>query len=272
MDYPTLYETEWETVQRIWDLLDQGETEHARIETDALLRRRPGHPDVRIIDAAVALEEAEPERALEALLGAETSADPALFFHLRAMANYDMARFEAARDDGERAIAVRPEMADTHDLLSRTYEYLGDPGSAAEHGDDAERLDPGAYPRPLEIGRDEFDRLVEESLAELHPDIRRHLDEFPVLVDSLPRREMLTAEQPPLSPDLLGLFVGRHLMDRSVTDVPAGPGAIYLFRRNLLRWCRDADELRREIRITVQHEIGHLLGLDEQDLEDRGLA
>jgi len=272
MAYPTLNETEWETVQTIWDLLDQGETEHARIEVDALLRRRPGHPDLRIVDAAVALEEAEAERALETLRGAETSADPALFFHLRAMAHYDLARFEAARDDGERAITVRPEMADTHDLLSRTYEYLGDPGRAAEHGDDARRIDPAAYPHPLEIGRDEFDRLVEESLTELHPEIRRHLDEFPVVVDSLPRREILTAEQPPLSPDLLGLFVGRHLMDRSVHDVPGAPGAIYLFRRNLLRWCHDQDELRREIRITVQHEIGHLLGLDEQDLEDRGLA
>ena len=117
-----------------------------------------------------------------------------------------------------------------------------------------------------------LDTVVEESLAEIHPDIRRHLDEFPVLVDALPRREILTAEEPPLSPDLLGLFVGRHLMERSVTDLPAAPGAIYLFRRNLLRWCRDREELKREIRVTVQHEIGHLLGLDEKDLEDRGLA
>jgi predicted Zn-dependent protease with MMP-like domain len=272
MPYETLNEIEWENVQRIWDLLDQGEVERARIETDALLRKRPGHPDVRIVDAAVSLDEAEPGHALEALQGAETSADPALFFHLRAAAQYDLARFEPAREDGERAIAVRPEMADTHDLLSRTFEYLGDAEQASEHAEEAERLDPAAYPHPLDVGTAEFDTVVEESLAEMHPDIRRHLEEFPVLVDTLPRREILTAEEPPLSPDLLGLFVGRHLMERSVTDLPSAPGAIYLFRRNLLRWCRDREELKREIRITVQHEIGHLLGLDEKDLEDRGLA
>lgn len=272
MTYETLSETEWEQVGQVWDLLDQGELERARIEVNALLRRRPGHPDLRIVDAAVALDEAEPAHALEALEGAETSADPALFFHLRAVANYDLARFERAREDAERALAVRPDMADTHDLLSRTCEYLGDHERAVRHAEEAGRLDPAAFPPALQVTDQEFDTVVEESLAELHPDIRRHLDEYPVLVDVLPRREILTAEEPPLSPDLLGLFLGRHLMERSVTDAPGVPGAIYLFRRNLLRWCRDAEELRREIRITVQHEIGHLLGLDEGDLEDRGLA
>jgi hypothetical protein len=60
--------------------------------------------------------------------------------------------------------------------------------------------------------------------------------------------------------------------DRTHSDLPAAPGAIYLFRRNLLRACTDRDELAREIRITVQHEVGHLLGLDEEDLERWGLA
>jgi predicted Zn-dependent protease with MMP-like domain len=272
MSYETLNETEWDEIQKVWDLLDQGEVDRARIEINAILRRRPGHPDVRIVDAAVALDEAEPGHALEALRGAETSADPALFFHLRAAAQYDLARFEPAREDAERAIAVRPEMADTHDLLSRACEYMGELDQAADHAAVAERLDPAAYPQPLEVTDGEFDAVVEESLAEMHPDIRRHLDEVPVMVDALPRREILTAEEPPLSPDLLGLFVGRHLMERSVTDLPAAPGAIFLFRRNLLRWCRDREELKREIRITVQHEIGHLFGLDEKDLEDRGLA
>jgi predicted Zn-dependent protease with MMP-like domain len=83
---------------------------------------------------------------------------------------------------------------------------------------------------------------------------------------------VLSAEQPPLAPDLLGLFVGRHLLERSHDDLPSAPGAIFLFRRNLLRTCRSKEELAREIRITVQHEVGHLLGLDEEDLERWGLG
>ena len=116
------------------------------------------------------------------------------------------------------------------------------------------------------------DALVVESLRELPAEVQRRLAEWPVVVEPLPHRDMLTAEQPPLSPDLLGLFVGADLMRQSHADLPASPGAIYLFRRNLLRACADRDELKREVRITVQHEVGHLLGLDEDELEEWGLG
>jgi predicted Zn-dependent protease with MMP-like domain len=130
-----------------------------------------------------------------------------------------------------------------------------------------------------------FQALVEESqglveaffkekLQEVPEHLRRQFSEAldtPVLVVELPWREILTAEDPPLPPDLLGLFVGRSLLDRSHLDLPGVPEAIYLFRRNLLRSCADREELAREVRTTVQHELGHLLGFDEGDLEDLGL-
>lgn len=272
MSYETLTEAEWLDVERVWDLLDEGEIERARLQLDAMLARRPGHPDLRIVDAAVALDEGDPERSLRALEGAERSADPALFFHLRARAAYELVRFEEARDDARRALAVRPDMAETHDLLSRVLEHLGDDAGARTHAAEAESIDPDACPAPLEVGDDEFDTLVEKSLRELPEPVRRHLDELPVLVEPLPAREILTAELPVLAPDILGLFVGAHLLERTHADLPGVPGAIYLFRRNLLRACADREELAREVRITVQHEVGHLLGLDEDDLEEWGLA
>ncbi len=188
------------------------------------------------------------------------------------MALFELARFEPARDDAERALAIHPDLAEAHDLLSRAFEHLGEPERAAQHAAEARAIDAEAYAEPLEVSDTEFDTLVVESLAELPAEIRRRLEEWPVVVEPLPSREMLTAEQPPLSPDLLGLFVGADLMRRSHADTPTSPGAIYLFRRNLLRSCADRDELKREVRITVQHEVGHLLGLDEDDLERWGLA
>ena len=272
MAYETLTETEWEHVSRVWDLLEQGQVERARLELKSLEQRRPGHPDLRIVDAAVALDEGEAERALQALAGAERSADPALFFHLRAAASFELALFEAARDDAERALTIRPELAEAHHLLARTLEHLGEPDRAREHAEEAESLDPDAFPLPLEVSDEEFDQVVEKSVRELPSPVRKHLEELPVLVEPLPRREVLTAEQPPLSPDLLGLFVGRHLLERTHADPPGAPGSIFLFRRNLLRACADREELEREIRTTVQHEVGHLLGLDEDDLEQWGLG
>ena len=272
MDYVTLTETEWDQVGRVWDLLEEGKVERARIELDALLRARPGHPDLRIVDAAVCLDEGEPRRALQTLSGAERSADPALFFHLRAVARFELAEFEEARDDAARALAVHPDLAEAHDLLARTWDHLGDAERSRQHAEEAQAIDAESFPPPLELADDDFDTLVEESLRELPAEVRRHLDELPILVEPLPRREMLASEQPPLSPDLLGLFVGHHLLERRHDDVPGAPGAIFLFRKNLLRSCADRDELKREVRITVQHEVGHLLGLDEDDLEQWGLA
>jgi len=272
MTYETLTETEWDRVQRIWDLLEDGEVESARLELDDLMRTREQHPDLKIVDASIAIEEGEPARALESLTGAERSADPAQFFYLRALAKFLLSRFEDARADAGRSLAIHPEMGETHDLLSRILEHLGDEEASRRHAEEANEIDSEEYPLPLEVSDEEFDAVVEQSLKELPPRVRKPLEEIPVLVEPLPDRATLTADNPPLAPDLLGLFRGSDLMTRRHDDLPAGPGAIYLFRRNLLRACRDREELSREIRITVQHEVGHLLGLDEDELENWGLG
>jgi predicted Zn-dependent protease with MMP-like domain len=252
--------------------LDEGRVESARIEFAILHQTRPGHPDLRIVDAALSIEEGQAERALSALNGAERSADPSLFFHLRALAEFELGQFERAREDAERALVIHPDLAEAQDLASRVYEHLGDIRNAEEHAAEACAIDPKSFPRPLEISDEEFDRLVDQSLRELPAKIRDQLRELPVLVEPLPRREILVAEHPPVSPDILGLFVGRNLLERTHSDPARLPGAIYLFRRNLLRVCATREELSREIRTTVQHEVGHLLGLDEEDLGQWGLA
>ena len=272
MEYETLTESEWDEVQEVWDLLEDGRLEHARVELARLLSRRPHHPDLEIVEAALLLEEGQPRQALEALGQAERSADPAVFFHLRGLARHDVLDFEGARKDAGQALAIRPDMAEAHDLVSRVLEHLDEAELAQTHAESANAIDPERYPLPLEMSDEEFDRQVEQSLRELPAPVRKELDEIPVLVEPLPRREVLEGEGTPLAPDLLGLFVGRHLLERSQSDPADTPGAIYLFRRNLLRACHTPEELSREIRVTVQHEVGHLLGLDEDDLERWGLA
>jgi predicted Zn-dependent protease with MMP-like domain len=272
MSYETLTEPEWTEVERIYEFLDEEDLEAARRTLDVLLARRPGHPDLRMVDAAVSLEEGDASRALETLHGAERSADPAAFFHLRAVAEYELCRFEAARDDAQRALDILPDYPEAHDLLSRVFAHLGEREHSAEHAETAELLDPDGFPAPLDVEDAEFDALVETSLAELPERVRRELEHLPVIVDPLPTREVLTLEEPPLSPDILGLFVGRHLLERTHDEAPGLPGTIHLFRDNLRRACHDRTELAREVRITVQHEVGHLLGLDEDDLEEWGLA
>jgi len=272
MTFETLTESEWQRVEQVWDLVEEGELERARIELTELQHQRGRHPDLSIVDAALCLEQGDPEHALEALNGAERSADPAQFFHLRALAHFELVQLESALEDAERAITINASLAEAHELLSRIHEHLGDETLASEHAALARRLDPESFPDPVEISDEEFDALVEQSLRELPERVRNELSDVQVLVEPLPSRALLTGGRPALPPDILGLFVGRHLLERSHSDVPDVPVAIHLFRRNLLRACADREELAKEIRVTLQHEVGHLLGLDEDDLEEWGLA
>ena len=57
-----------------------------------------------------------------------------------------------------------------------------------------------------------------------------------------------------------------------MTEQPHDLTRVILFKRNLEKVCRSREELIEQIQVTVKHEIGHHLGLDEDDLERLGLA
>ena len=91
-----------------------------------------------------------------------------------------------------------------------------------------------------------------------------------VLVEDFPTVELVRDER--LSPQTLGLFMGVPRTEALLTDQPLDLDRILLYKRNLEKICRDEEELIDQIQITVRHEVGHYLGLDEDDLERLGLA
>ena len=72
-------------------------------------------------------------------------------------------------------------------------------------------------------------------------------------------------------PDLLGLYQGVPLTERQ-HYTGALPDRITLFRLPLCRYAADADDLVRQVRVTVAHEFGHHVGLDEDRLHRLGWA
>lgn len=76
-----------------------------------------------------------------------------------------------------------------------------------------------------------------------------------------------------LAEDLLGLFEGQSYEG---TEAASGVGdlpRIRLFLDNLWGYAgKDRSAFREEVRVTLLHELGHFLGLDEAQVEDRGLA
>lgn len=71
--------------------------------------------------------------------------------------------------------------------------------------------------------------------------------------------------------DLLGLFEGASLSDQSPDDLESLP-RVRLFVDSLWDYAEgDVDVFREEVRITLLHELGHYLGLDEEQVANMGL-
>ncbi len=115
----------------------------------------------------------------------------------------------------------------------------------------------------------EFDRAVEEALAEVPEEFSAHLENVMIEVRDRPDAAFMAEHDVP--DDLLGLYVGCPLEDQVLhhSGVPL-PDRIYVFRDNLCEMCESREELLEEIRITVLHEIGHHFGMDEERLEELG--
>ncbi|MGH0031592.1 MAG: metallopeptidase family protein, partial [Myxococcota bacterium] len=66
--------------------------------------------------------------------------------------------------------------------------------------------------------------------------------------------------------------IGTPRTELEITAQPQDVTRVMLFKRNLEKICRDREDLVEQIQITVRHEIGHHLGLSEEDMERLGLA
>ena len=76
----------------------------------------------------------------------------------------------------------------------------------------------------------------------------------------------------PEDPELLGLYEGVALTDRTSDYGGVLPDRITLYREALVEMCADEDELRDEVAVTVVHEIAHHFGIDDATLHRLGWA
>ncbi len=121
----------------------------------------------------------------------------------------------------------------------------------------------------IALSRAEFDRAVEDALAEIPEEFLPYLDNVMVEVRDRPDRRFQREHDVP--PDLFGLYVGVPLEDQGpeLAAMPL-PHRIFIFSQNLCAACETRAELIDEIRITILHEIGHHFGLDEDRLDELG--
>lgn len=95
-----------------------------------------------------------------------------------------------------------------------------------------------------------FERHVRRALDSLPPELAGALENVAVVVE----------DEHPDDPDLFGLFESDQWMPAKVT----------IYRLPLEESFPDSEELEREIRVTVLHELAHYFGIEEDRLDDLG--
>ena len=106
-----------------------------------------------------------------------------------------------------------------------------------------------------------FEQHVERAVASLPPELREAVQNVEISVE----------DELPDDPDCFGLYEGVPLPERG-DWAGAMPDRIRIFRLPLVESFPDPEELEREIRITVLHELAHYFGIDEDRLEDLGYS
>jgi predicted Zn-dependent protease with MMP-like domain len=107
---------------------------------------------------------------------------------------------------------------------------------------------------------------VEATVSALPKPLQVRTEELPVTFERRPNADL---QADGIEPDTLGLFTGAEFADEG--NVPLPP-QIILFLESL-RDFAEGDEVvfREEVRTTFLHELGHYLGLAEDELTERGL-
>ena len=119
----------------------------------------------------------------------------------------------------------------------------------------------------INITNREFVRLVRQAYREMPEELLRSLHNVDVVVEEWPgpdEQDLVNGEG-----SLFGLYSGVPMTEREGGE-PLLPDRIVIYRQPILRSCSSRTQAEREIKVTLRHEIGHYLGMSEDDLHRLG--
>lgn len=106
---------------------------------------------------------------------------------------------------------------------------------------------------------------MEEALAAIPAAFRKYLENIAVVVEDEPSDEDYDETDTPDDEELFGIFRGVPYFERGAVTSHL-PAQVVIFRGPILRGCQTRGEAVREIRDTVVHEVGHMLGLGDDEM------
>jgi predicted Zn-dependent protease with MMP-like domain len=120
------------------------------------------------------------------------------------------------------------------------------------------------------MDRNRFEALVAEALDEIPEPFQAYLGQVAVVIEDEPSPALLRElDMDPRRDALFALYEGTPVVERSLGEALL-PDRITIFYRPLVREFRTPGAIRREIRKTVIHELGHCFGLEDDAIEAEG--
>ena len=113
--------------------------------------------------------------------------------------------------------------------------------------------------------------VLEEAVAEIPEPFRSYLHNVEIVIEDRPSPSLLReVGLDPRRDSLFGLYQGVPLTEREANPSMLLPDRITIFYLPLVRSFSAPGAIRREVRRTVIHEIGHFFGLDEEQIRENG--
>ncbi len=119
--------------------------------------------------------------------------------------------------------------------------------------------------------RARFERLVRQALDELPGEISSRMENVDVVVEEAPSRDQLIGSGLDEDESLLGLYEGIPLPDRYDYNLVL-PDKITLFKATIESVCPSDEDVVREVRDTVVHEVAHHFGIGDDELDALGAS
>ena len=118
----------------------------------------------------------------------------------------------------------------------------------------------GMMANMVTVSIEEFEELVANALDAIPEELRAAMDNVVVLVD----------DSSPPGP-LFGLYQGVPLTKRSRYSAST-PDRITIFKATICNACGSTQDVERQVRKTVIHEVGHHFGIDDASIERVGMV
>ena len=126
--------------------------------------------------------------------------------------------------------------------------------------------DAGSYGTPPSLS--DIEKIADRAMGTIPNELRRHVEGVVIRVEDFCDEETEREMELESPFDLLGLYRGISLDQKSTISTPHDVDMIFLYRRPLLDyWCESGEDFEHVVRHVLIHEIGHHFGFSDADME-----